>query len=167
MEKQKKLHLGPQKANNFKNLKRILNHSHARKYNADFPQHSNNMPKIPETPKHIIIEWELVNIIITNISMLHINNDHVSFNSNKIKEYYEKLNNFNHKYKKSSEIQKFELFNKVYGENGLYLLLLFMDGVKYNNKNDIWTIHIKSFLKYLSQEYEKTRDIYGIDFYNS
>ena len=78
--------------------------------------------------------------------------EYFSFTSKEIKDYYEKINNYSKK------------FNKIYGKNGVYMILAYRNGVKYEIKNDIWYIYPKPFLKYILQFYEQDKEIYGKDF---
>ena len=106
-------------------------------------------------PEYIILEWELINLIIDYNLMLYsdINYDeYFSFTSKEIKDYYEKINNHSKK------------FNKIYGKNGVYMILAYRNGVKYEIKNDTWYIYPKPFLKYILQFYEQDKEIYGKDF---
>ena len=114
--------------------------------------------KYKEVPEYILLEWELINLIIDYTLMLYIDmkyDEYFSFNSKEIKDYYEKINN---PYKKNKR------FNKIYGKKGIYMILAYRNGVKYEIKNDIWYIYPKPFLKNISQFYEKDKEIYGNNF---
>jgi hypothetical protein len=114
--------------------------------------------KYKEVPEYILLEWELINLIIDYTLMLYTDmkyDEYFSFNSKEIKDYYEKINN---PYKKNKR------FNKIYGKKGIYMILAYRNGVKYEIKNDIWYIYPKPFLKHISQFYEKDKEIYGNNF---
>jgi len=111
-----------------------------------------DIPEFPETPEHIVLEWELINLIIsyTFISYDYNEINQVFFTSKEIKKYYRDIN--------------YENFNKVYGKNGIYTLLSFRNGVEYHAESDTWYIYPRQFLKHLSEEYKKDEDEYGKDF---
>lgn len=108
--------------------------------------------KFPETPEHIVLAWELTNLIIsyTLITYHYAEIDKVFFTSKEIKKYYREVNHEN--------------FNNIYGKNGIYMLLSFRNGVTYHADSDTWYIFPKPFLKHLSEEYKKDEDVYGKDF---
>ena len=108
------------------------------------------MQKIPETPEYIVMEWELLNLIISYTFITYSENDKVSFTTNEIKKYFREV--------------IYENFNKVYGKNGLHALLLYRNGVQYNTTSDTWNIFPNPFLSGLSEEYKKDEYLYGKDF---
>lgn len=107
-----------------------------------------------EAPDYIINEWELLNLIISYTSIFYYNHlEHTeiaTFTANEIKKYYKDVT--------------YQDFNKVFGEDGLSIILSFRNGVNYNKREDIWYINPGPFLKYLSLDYYKDEEIYGKNF---
>jgi len=118
-----------------------------------------------EVPEYIVLEWELINHIIDYNLILYMEmeeDEFFSFTSKEIKDYYNKINNPYNKIK--NNYQKIKKFNQVYGNKGIYALLSYRNGIKYQIKNDTWYLYPKPFLKQMSTFYKKDKEIYGNNF---
>ena len=96
--------------------------------------HIQNRRNFQETPEYILLEWEIIQVIVSLLGteMYHPNDMYykgniVYISSTEIKKkYYE---------------QTRKKLNKVYNKNELISLLSFRDGVVYDNICDIWSIN--------------------------
>ena len=100
------------------------------------------------------MEWELIEIIVSflGISCYDPKEDYEfqCFTNSKIKQYYEEIT--------------YQKFNKVYGKNGLKVLLSFRNGIEYDNLEKMWYVYPHKFIQQLKKDYIKDVDTYGVDF---
>ena len=106
-----------------------------------------------EVPEHIVMEWELLEIIVSFLGISVYGpevNGHICFTSPNLKQYYEEIT--------------YQNFDKVYGINGLNVLLSFREGVKYDKSNNMWIISPHRFISQLKRDYIKDVNTYGANF---
>ena len=143
-------------------------------------------PVKPKTPEHIVLEWELLNLIISYIGITFPNIISPDITSQditspditgrtKFSPYRERrslscitspdnVSFTTHEIKKYYSEINLESFNKIYGKEGIRCLLLFRNGVTYDKEEGVWYICPNPFLNGLLEEYKKDEDMYGKDF---